>query len=95
MYSGCKSRSVRPGRGGLGAWWVCGLLLLGACSPRPAAERAAGADADLSLHPLYRSYRFGGDAGAIDVAIQPLWVPVNIIVEPMRRDTVLRRALAA
>lgn len=49
---------------------------------------------DLSDHPAYSKYDFGGD-NVIDVGIQPLWIPASLITEAMKRDAVLREALAA
>ncbi len=49
---------------------------------------------DLSADPIYKEYQFGQSERVIDVGIQPLWIPTNIIAEAMRRDMVLKDALA-
>ena len=69
---------------------ACGVLA-GCDGVKPAAIPP---EPDLSTHVLYSEYDFGETEDVIDVGIQPLWVPTCIITETMRRDAVLREALA-
>ncbi len=58
-------------------------------------EQTPGISApDLSDHPIYSKYDFSPEENVIDMGIQPLWVPTCIIAETIRRDVVLREALA-
>lgn len=47
---------------------------------------------DLTQHPLYKNYQFGGDK-VIDIGIQPLY-SISSILEVMKRDKLLKQALA-
>ncbi len=49
---------------------------------------------DLSNHPIYSEYDFGQEDNVIDVGIQPLWIPANTIVEALKRDAVLKKAMS-
>ncbi len=58
-------------------------------------KRSSGnGEPDLSKDPVYGKYEFGQDGRVIDIGIQPLWIPTNMITEAMKRDGVLRDALA-
>lgn len=48
---------------------------------------------DLTKHPVYSRYEFGRDAKIIDIATQPLAVPIGVTSEVMKRDRVLLKAL--
>lgn len=77
---------------------VCGVLLLilvvgcagsgSSTGPAPSASTP-----DLSDHPVYSTYDFGPDERTVDIGIQPLWVPTNVIAEAMKHDLVLENAL--
>ncbi len=58
------------------------------------AQSPYASEPDLSADPIYKEYEFGQSERVIDVGTQPLWIPTNIITEAMRRDRVLRDALA-
>lgn len=49
---------------------------------------------DLSKHPTYSKYSFGQADNVIDVGMQPLAFTISVISEAMKRDTVLKTALA-
>lgn len=49
---------------------------------------------DLSDHPVYRDYHFGKADHVIDFGTQPVWLPTCMISETMRRDVLLKKALA-
>lgn len=49
---------------------------------------------DLSDHPIYKGYKFSRRENVIDFGTQPLWLPTSLISETIKRDTVLRQALA-
>lgn len=49
---------------------------------------------DLLADPVYSAYEFGRTDNVIDVGVQPMWIPTNIITEVMKRDMVLKDALA-
>ncbi|MBT3202406.1 MAG: ABC transporter substrate-binding protein [Phycisphaerales bacterium] len=49
---------------------------------------------DLSIDPVYSKYKFGRDDSVIDIGVQPIWIPTNIISETMKRDRTLIAALA-
>ncbi len=55
---------------------------------------AENAVSDYSMDPVYSEYEFGRSNQMIDVGIQPMWIPTNIIMEVMRRDAVLKDTLA-
>jgi ABC-type taurine transport system substrate-binding protein len=59
-----------------------------------AGASTAWAKDDLSRHPIYSRYDFGNGPGVINFASQPLAVPIGVIGEVMRRDRLLRSALA-
>lgn len=61
---------------------------------RPAQSPTAANPPDLSNHPIYRGYQFGQQDNVIDLGTQPLFLP-GVISEVMRRDSILRSALAA
>lgn len=67
--------------------------LLAAFSLPGGAFAADGAHPDPSRHPVYSRYDFGNSSAVINVAVQPLAVPVGVIGEVMKRDRVLRAAL--
>lgn len=58
------------------------------------AESANSGSQDLSTHPVYSGYEFGKDSKVIDIAVQPLAVPVGVTTEVMKRDRVLRKELS-
>lgn len=49
---------------------------------------------DLSNHPIYSRYDFGRDERVVDIGMQPLWIPTNMITEVMQRDALLKKALS-
>ncbi len=55
--------------------------------------RGAATNRDLSSHPIYSKYIYGKSSNVIDVGVQPLWIPANMIVETMGRDMVMRDAM--
>lgn len=63
-------------------------------SEQGAAARASRLGPDLASHPIYSRYQFGSDRDIIDIGIQPLWIPSNVILEAMRRDTLLAESLS-
>lgn len=71
-----------------GAAWLLGWFSGGSERVPPAATP------DLSDHPIYSQHDFGRDDRVIDVGVQPLWIPTNLISEAMRRDGILRKDLA-
>ncbi len=58
-------------------------------------QKETPAASDMSAHPVYSKYEFGVEDSIIDIGVQPLFVPMNIIHETMKRDRMLHRALAA
>lgn len=60
---------------------------------RPVPSPSTGNAQDLSSHPIYGGYLFANEGTVIDIGIQPLWLP-GVISEVMRRDTILKSALA-
>lgn len=49
---------------------------------------------DLASHPLYRTYEFNDSASTLRIGVQPLYFPTGLIMESMRRDSILREELA-
>ncbi|MBF0153469.1 MAG: ABC transporter substrate-binding protein [Magnetococcales bacterium] len=66
-------------------------LLFGALFP--GGEALAEAPADIAGQARYQDYVFGPAREMIDLGIQPLWMPLGVIVETMRRDLFLREDL--
>jgi NitT/TauT family transport system substrate-binding protein len=62
-----------------------------------AAETTAPAgnttNGDISSHPLYAAYKFEKSPNVVNIGVQPLYMPTNIIVEAMKRDAVLGREM--
>lgn len=57
-------------------------------------RKQIGPTPDLSNHPVYSKYSFGGaNENVIDFGVQPLGVPIGVISEAISRDGVLKRAL--
>ena len=54
----------------------------------------AAAKVDYLADPLYSTYEFGQSDNVIDVGVQPVWIPTNIITEVIKRDMVLKDELA-
>lgn len=71
---------------------VAALLAGSGC--RDDGQKQTPTASDISTHPVYSKYEFGAEDNIIDIGVQPLFVPHNIIYETMKRDRVLRRALA-
>ncbi len=46
--------------------------------------------ADISKRHIYSKYKFDKSKRVINIGIQPLWVPANLIAEVMKRDLILR-----
>ena len=57
------------------------------------AAATASAAGDLTTHPLYSTYKFEKSPNVVNIGVQPLWLPVNIIVAAMKRDAVLGREM--
>lgn len=73
---------------------AAGLVVYGSLPDRAEDQPSLGDSApNLSDHPIYGKYEFGGQDNVIDIGVQPLVTPTNIIVETMKRDAVLREAL--
>ncbi|MBF0175641.1 MAG: hypothetical protein HQL63_02155 [Magnetococcales bacterium] len=74
-------------------WCSAFLVSIGVWSG--SVQAAAGFDpAQNSDHQArYERYIFGPTAETIDFGIQPLWMPVGVILETMRRDSLLREDL--
>ncbi|HEB02338.1 MAG TPA: hypothetical protein ENI12_03815 [Nitrospirae bacterium] len=71
---------------------LAALLAVPGCQDDRQKEMPAASD--LSAHPVYSKYEFGAEDNVIDIGVQPLFVPMNIIHETMKHDRLLRRALA-
>lgn len=52
------------------------------------------AEPDLSNHPLYTAYEFSKEKTIINIGAQPLLIPTNLISETMKRDIILKTAVA-
>lgn len=82
---------------GLKRWAPYLLLVLiaciGSCGPDVPQSQAPYSPPDLTQHPIYSKYDFGRDEHILDIGVQPMWMPVSIIVETMKRDAVLHAAL--
>ncbi|MCP4152749.1 MAG: ABC transporter substrate-binding protein [bacterium] len=48
----------------------------------------------LESHPLYKKYKFSIEAGTINIGIQPLYLPANLLAAVMKRDRLLKESLA-
>jgi NitT/TauT family transport system substrate-binding protein len=48
---------------------------------------------DMAAHPLYSAYKFERRPGVVNIGVQPFYLPVNIIVEAMKHDAVLKREM--
>lgn len=69
-------------------------LLLAACGRSdPAAVPSTVLLRDLSKHPIYSRYDFGGSQGVVRLGTQPLYLPTGMIVEAIKRDRTLRGRL--
>ena len=80
----------------IGAGAVAGvalLVVLVVLNNREEPQAPSVSTPDLSAHPIYSKYDFSKEANVIDVGVQPLW-PTGTVTEAMKRDTVLREALA-
>ncbi|KKM23376.1 hypothetical protein LCGC14_1615840, partial [marine sediment metagenome] len=49
---------------------------------------------ELAKHPIYGKYSFGETDKVIDVGMQPLGLTISLISEAMKRDAILKAALA-
>jgi sulfonate transport system substrate-binding protein len=49
---------------------------------------------NLTTHPTYSMYDYGQNDSILDLGVQPLWIPTNLIIEVMKRDALLEAALA-
>lgn len=61
------------------------------------ASQASAASAHYgnpTTNPAYADYQFGETDRVIDIGIQPMWLPIGIVTEVMRRDRVLHETLA-
>jgi sulfonate transport system substrate-binding protein len=70
------------------------LFSLTACQ-QEAVQSIQPGQQDLTKHPVYSQYQFGHDEKVIDIGIQPMWMPVSVIVETMRHDETLQESLKA
>ena len=71
------------------------LISLSACQQQESAQSSQVEQQDLTKHPIYSKYDFGHDETVIDIGVQPLWLPTNIIVEAMKHDAILQENLKA
>lgn len=62
--------------------------------PTSSPSRPLAPSLDLSDHPIYSKYDFGSTDNVIDFGIQPMGVPIGVILEVMRRDAMLRESLS-
>ncbi len=69
---------------------VLGLFVM-SCDNSKASESKA---VDLSVHPLYSTYKFDRTKNIVNIGIQPLYFPTGLITAAMKRDPVLKDALA-
>ena len=49
---------------------------------------------DDKKHPIYAAYQFGASDRTIDFGIQPLWIPIALVSEVIRRDRILQKQLS-
>jgi sulfonate transport system substrate-binding protein len=80
----------------IGAGAVAGvalLVVLVVLNNREEPQAPSVSTPDLSVHPIYSKYDFSKEANVIDVGVQPL-LPTGTVTEAMKRDAVLREALA-
>ncbi len=58
------------------------------------ASATRGGDKNAAeLYDAYSKYKFGQTDSVIDIGVQPLWIPANMIAEALQRDRILRRDL--
>lgn len=50
---------------------------------------------ELFTHPVYSNYEFNRNDSVINIGIQPMYLPTGIILEVIKRDNILNKALSA
>lgn len=58
-----------------------------------AEKLAVGESANIPNSQIYSDYEFIKSKSVINIGIQPLWIPTNLIAEVMKRDLILRDIL--
>jgi len=72
---------------------VSAILML-SCSKAKKDDYSFNANnPDLNNHQIYSQYEFEKNANVINIGIQPLYLPTGIIMEVIKRDNILNRAL--
>jgi len=73
---------------------LIGLFILFLINKK-ASELSIVAPPELQDHPIYSQYEMKRNDSLINIGIQPLYLPTGIILELMKRDNILNRALSA
>lgn len=58
------------------------------------AASSISSSTQLTDHPIYSSYNFIENGAKINIGIQPMYLPTGIIFEAIKRDEILKTALA-
>lgn len=76
----------------IGCFLILGVVLM--FSTKPDKEIPLVSTPNLTQHPIYSKYMFNTKDHVINIGVQPLYLPSSLIMETLKRDTILREELS-
>lgn len=76
----------------VGCFLILGVVLIS--STEPDKESPLVSTPNLTKHPIYSKYLFSTKDHVIRMGVQPLYLPSSLIMETLKRDTILREELS-
>jgi len=76
----------------IGCFVILGVVLI--FSTEPDKENPLVSTPNLTEHPIYSKYVFNAKDHVIRIGVQPLYLPSSLIMETLKRDTILREELS-
>lgn len=71
---------------------ILGVVLI--VTTKPDKENPLVSTPNLTEHPIYSKYVFNTKDNVIRIGVQPLYLPSSLIMETLKRDTILREELS-
>ncbi len=76
----------------VGCFVILGVVLI--FSTKPDKAKPLVSTPNLTEHPIYSKYVFNAKDHVIRIGVQPLYLPGSLIMETLKRDTILREELS-
>lgn len=74
---------------------ILGMLIVFLSTNKEVVQSSVISSPDLVNHPIYSNYNFDSTDSIINIGIQPMYLPTGIIMEVVKRDKILNKAISS